>query len=297
MGKRDERPIVVGVDASDSARAAADWAADLAAVWGAPLHLLHSVPGSQAPDVAALAWLRQLSRAAERSGAGPSRVEVKSGTPIDLLSERAAGAAMLVLGSYGEGATSGMLAGTVALALAGHVPCPVAVIRGPEPKVAPRRGGPVIVGVDGSAASHAALLSAADLAVSLGARLVAVHAWSDLAEDEHGLHQRREDEAELAAQGGALLAEETRAVTELYPGLAVADELAHDTPLRALLARADEARMIVVGHRGGPQAHGMGMGSTSQALVEFAPCPVVVTPPPLVAVPPGRESGAAEPGG
>jgi hypothetical protein len=36
MGKRDARPIVVGVDASDSARAAADWAADLAAVWGAP---------------------------------------------------------------------------------------------------------------------------------------------------------------------------------------------------------------------------------------------------------------------
>ncbi len=163
--------------------------------------------------------------------------------------------------------------------------------------MAPRRGGPVIVGVDGSAASHAALLSAADLAVSLGARLVAVHAWSDVTENEHGLHQRREDEAELAAQGGALLAEETRAVTELYPGLAVADELTHDTPLRALLARADEARMIVVGHRGGNPAHGMGLGSTSQALVEFAPCPVVVTPPPLVAVPPGRESGAAESAG
>jgi hypothetical protein len=34
MGSRDERPIVV--DASDSPLAAADWAADLAAVWGAP---------------------------------------------------------------------------------------------------------------------------------------------------------------------------------------------------------------------------------------------------------------------
>jgi hypothetical protein len=32
-------PLVVGVDSSDSARHAAEWAADLAAVWRVPLQL------------------------------------------------------------------------------------------------------------------------------------------------------------------------------------------------------------------------------------------------------------------
>jgi nucleotide-binding universal stress UspA family protein len=279
MERRDERPIVVGVDASDSARAAADWAADLAAVRGAPLHLVHTVAGEGAPETAAPGWLRELAGAAERIGVAEIEMEVVPGTPADLLADRAAGAGLLVIGSYGEGASSGMLAGDLALALAGHVPCPVAVVRGAEPAVSPARGGPVVVGVDGSAASHAALMLAADLAASLGARLAAVSAWTDVAEDERGLHRRSEDMAELTAQGRALLDEESRTVTELHPGLAVADELVNDTPLRALLARAGGARMLVVGHRGGPSARGMGMGSTSRGLVEFAPCPVVVTPP------------------
>jgi nucleotide-binding universal stress UspA family protein len=290
MERRDERPIVVGVDASDSARTAADWAADLAAARGASLHLLHAISGEGVPDTAAPAWLRELAGAAERSGVAEIKVEVVSGTPADLLADRSAGAGLLVIGSYGEGASSGMLAGDLAHALAGHVPCPVAVVRGVEPAVSPARGGPVVVGVDGSAASHAALLLAADLAASLGARLAAVYAWTDVVEDERGLHRRSEDMAEPTAQGRALLDEDTRAITELHPGLAVADELVNDTPLRALLARAEGARMLVVGHRGGPSARGMGLGSTSRALVEFAPCPVVVTPP----VPAGTSPGGPD---
>jgi nucleotide-binding universal stress UspA family protein len=277
---RDERPIVVGVDASDSARAAAEWAADLASVWRSPLHLLHTVP-PQAPVPAPPAWLRELAAAAERSGAGSGTVDVVPGAAIEMLADRADRARMLVLGSYGEGAWSGMLAGTVGLTLAGHVPCPVAVIRGVQPKLSPPRGGPVVVGVDGSAGSHAALLLAADLAVSLGTRLVAVHAWSDVEEGERGLHRRSATAPELAAQGGALLAEEARAIAVLHPALTVAADLVPGTPLQALLARTGDARMLVVGHRGRPLTPGMGLGSTSRALVEFAECPVVVAPPVL----------------
>lgn len=281
MEKHGERPVVVGVDASDSARAAADWAADLAAVWGAPLHLLHAVPRS--PDVpesaAPPSWLRELADAAENAGAGVRSVEVVPAGTIELLAERATRARMLVLGSYGAGARSGMLAGAVALAVAGNVPCPVAVVRGAAPQVSPPRSGPVVVGTDGTAAAHGAVLLAAELAASVGTRLVVVHAWSDVAETGTGLRRRHEDWAELAEEAGAVLAEEVRSVAGVRPGLSVRSELVQDTPLRALLHCAREARVLVVGHRGHRPEQGMGLGSTSQALVEFAPCPVIVTPP------------------
>jgi hypothetical protein len=44
----DDRPIVVGVDGSASARDAATWAADLAAICATPLHLLTVGPTSLA---------------------------------------------------------------------------------------------------------------------------------------------------------------------------------------------------------------------------------------------------------
>jgi nucleotide-binding universal stress UspA family protein len=270
---------VVGVDASGSARAAAAWATDLAAAWGAPLHLVHTVarsPGAPVPGEPA--WLREIADVAENAGAGASRVEVVPGGTTELLADRADGARMLVLGSYGGGAWSGMLAGAVALALAGTVPCPVAVVRGAAPELAPPRSGPVVVGVDGSETAHAAALLAADIAGSVGASLVALHAWSEVVEGGRGLH-RYDDWAALADEGGAALADEVAALAELHPALAVRSELVHDTPLRSLLHRARDARLLVVGHRGHRLTQGMGLGSTSRALVEFAPCPVVVTPP------------------
>ena len=42
---------------------------------------------------------------------------------------------------------------------------------------------------------------------------------------------------------------------------------------------ADDARLLVVGHRSARPGSGMALGSTSQALVEFAPCPVAVIKP------------------
>lgn len=268
----DDRPIVVGVDGSDSARDAASWAADLAAIWGAPLRLLTVGP---APG-----RLAELLDAAARAGARDVAADSAEGDVVDIIADRARTARMLVLGSYGEGAWSGMLAGAVALTLVARVGCPVAIVRGTAPQIPPPRGGPVVVGVDGSPAGRAALALAADLAASLGSRLVAVHAWTDIAFGGDGAARRRhDDERVLAAHAAALLDTELAAITLTHPDLPVDRSVVADTPLRALLAVARGARLLVVGHRGVVAGPANRLGSTSLALVEFVPCPVVVTGP------------------
>jgi nucleotide-binding universal stress UspA family protein len=222
------------------------------------------------------------------------RADILWGVPANLLAGRTVGARMLVLGSYGEGASSGMLAGSLALALLDRVTCPVAVVRGSTPQVPPPGSGPVVVGVDGSPAGRAALTFAAGLAGSWAATLVAVHTWADVVAGIHGGVRRTEDPVTLAAEAGAVLEAELDAVAASHPDLPVQRDLVGDTPVRALLARADGARVLVVGHR---DATGSGMlhGSTSRTLVEFASCPVVVVSPaavPAGQVPTARRAGS-----
>jgi hypothetical protein len=58
--------------------------------------------------------------------------------------------------------------------------------------------------------------------------------------------------------------------------VAVERHVVNDTALSALLDQAREARTVVAGHRSAAAATS-GLRSTSRGLVEFAPCPVIVT--------------------
>jgi nucleotide-binding universal stress UspA family protein len=251
-------PVVVGVDASASARDAAEWAADLAAAWDAPLHLLHAVPGwpNDAPLPGRPRWLRELGDAAERTGVRAVDAEVAPGGIVDTLLNRAEGARMLVVGSYGDAAWTGMLAGSLTVALIDRARCPVAVIRGRAPQVPPPRSGPVVVGVDGSDAGRVALDLAVEVAASLAGRLVAVRATADAVAGAA--------EAQLAA------------VRVRYPGLPIEERVVDGTALYALGEQARDARLLVIGrHRRGPGIDVI-LGVTGRGLVESAPCPVLV---------------------
>jgi nucleotide-binding universal stress UspA family protein len=171
---------------------------------------------------------------------------------------------------------SGMLAGATALSLLGAAGCPVAVVRGREPQVPPPRKGPVVVGVDASPAAEAALGLAADLAVACGARLVVVHAWTDVVSDSAGGLHRVQGGAERARDAVELLDGLVKRVHDRHPGLSVESRPLEDTAVRGLLEEADRARTVVVGHRGSAATE-MWLGSTSRSLAEFAPCTVVVT--------------------
>ncbi|MEU0533877.1 universal stress protein [Amycolatopsis tolypomycina] len=274
------RPVFVGVDASAASLDAVRWAAKEARRRETTLQLLHACIFEEASSRAGNSELllehahRSLRRAAEIAGeeAPGVRVEtsVRLGLAVDLLLAESGGAALVVLGSHGLGGLRGALIGSVALRVAAGASCPVVVV----PTHRPHRTGPIVVGVDPSDSSEHALRFALEEAAAARAPVHVVHAWHDgllvpeavLA--DIGVAEQRELEAHLASWA------------RKYPALDITARAVRDRiASRALLDAAPDARLIVVGTRGrGPVAGGL-LGSTGNALLTHAACPVAVVRP------------------
>ncbi len=137
--------IVVGVDGSDSARAALDWALGEARLRSGQVRLVsawhYPVVGDaagRAPDREAFGdHARQANAEALRRAADAGvevTGEVTEGHPADVLLQAADGADLLVVGSRGHGGFAGMLLGSVSNHIVQHARCPVLVVRaGGEP--------------------------------------------------------------------------------------------------------------------------------------------------------------------
>jgi nucleotide-binding universal stress UspA family protein len=153
--------------------------------------------------------------------------------------------------------------------------------------------GPVVIGFDGSPAAERALGEAAELLAPRPAIVVVV--WEagrafDLAMRPSLLldaplasldlraafeaDQAEYEAAQRLAHHGATLAKESGLDAT---GLAVADEVTvADTLLR--VAEENDAAALVVGRHGHRTLSELLLGSTSRAVVEHAPCPVVIGP-------------------
>ena len=100
------------------------------------------------------------------------------GRPVDVLLEHARQAQLVVVGSRGRSELVELLLGSTSLQLAMHSPCPVVVIRPAQPGTAPSpSAGRVVVGVDGSELSDAAVRFAFEEADRRSVGLTAVHVW------------------------------------------------------------------------------------------------------------------------
>ncbi len=100
------------------------------------------------------------------------------GNPVDTILTESEGAAMLVLGARGRDRPRRLPAGSVSMACVYGASVPVVVVHGRS--AAPAESGPVVVGVDGSACSLAALRWAAQEAALRRASLRILHAWTPL---------------------------------------------------------------------------------------------------------------------
>ena len=279
------RPVVVGVDGSASAYRAVEWAAGEAHRRGVGLRLVRAFSWTTADhptgwvaryrdemlDVSRRQVARALRVAADTRPDVEAEFAVEIGAPIEVLSSEARRAQLLVLGDRGLGEVAGLVLGSVAVSLAARGACPVVVVRGERAGA----DGPVVVGVDGSPVSEAALAFAFDAAAARGVDLVAVHAWSPTAIDEELASLVEWD----ASAESAVLAERLAGWGQKYPQVAVRRTVVRDGAVRALVTASAGAQLVVVGSRGRGNAAGLLLGSVSHGVLHGAHCPVAVVRP------------------
>ncbi|MBP0450616.1 universal stress protein [Kitasatospora sp. RG8] len=132
----------------------------------------------------------------------------------------------------------------------------------------------IVVGVDGSPSSSAALRWALELARLDGSTVAAVIAWDYPPLSGWGLSipgPEIEEAARLALADAV-----KREVDSTGSPVPIRQRTEYGHPADVLLQTARGARLLVVGSRGFGGFKGTVLGSVSRHCVEHAPCPVVV---------------------
>jgi nucleotide-binding universal stress UspA family protein len=202
---------------------------------------------------------------------GDPRVEV-----VQVADEKRVG--MIVLGARGLGRVKRFLIGSTSLAVARYASCPVAIVRG-----RPHKTGRVLVAIDGSDGSRAALrfLSISELeresrvtllrvlppAVAAAPRRSA-RSLDDrnLGEDERKHHAEAET---LLRDAAATLADSRRSIEHL---------VAHGDAAREIvkIAQSRDVDLVILGARGLRTLGRLLLGSVSETVLHQASRPVII---------------------
>jgi nucleotide-binding universal stress UspA family protein len=287
--------IAVGVDGSPNGRDALRFAlaearlrdAKLSVVyaWSAP-HVALSDPCMTAAvehelrELAAEAHAL-IGRELDAVGAPSADVEIEEdvvdGRPAAALIDAAAGADLLVVGSRGHGSLVGSLLGSVSQQCLQHAPCPVAVVR--SASTGERRR--VVVGVDGSVGSEAALAWALDAARRRETSVHAVCAYKQ----PSGLTTGGFTNAGLLPMLRDSLARSAERILDAAEQWSTSDVAVSTASVcgpaaDSLLAAAADSDLLVVGSRGRGGFESLLLGSVSQRCAARTDRVVVVVPSP-----------------
>lgn len=132
----------------------------------------------------------------------------------------------------------------------------------------------IVVGVDGSPSSKAALRWALAQARRTGARVQAVMSWEYPAYYGMGAVVPYEDFAATAGKILSASVQEALGVDE--PDVPVLETVAPGHAAQVLIDKSAHAALLVVGSRGHGAFTGTLLGSVSQHCAQHAHCPVVV---------------------
>ncbi|MFI8303928.1 universal stress protein [Streptomyces sp. NPDC085927] len=300
--------VTVGLDGSPESRAAADWAAREARLFGLPLRLVHvRKPVPERMGWASLAGGETQQRGAEQSGAEQMVREVAegvrarhsgldvtteqvSGRPAEVLARAAEGCELLVLGSRGLSGIGGFLVGSVGLSVVAHAERPVVLVRAGDRAASEYEKGPagrpsaatpfrpVVLGLDIEKPDEEVIAFAFAAAARRATPLRVVHGWTPPAYHVYGLSLDLELHGNLARQGTSALTEVLRPWCAKFPGVEVTAESSYGTPGDHLADASREASLVVVGRRIRRSAFGTHIGPVTHAVLHHSVAPVAVVP-------------------
>ncbi|MBB5788828.1 universal stress protein [Jiangella mangrovi] len=284
--------IVVGVDGSPDSGVALDWAtaeargrkADLAIVYGLwmPMTAIAFGDASVLPLAEDVHGYGQLVLDAARERVTEQAPDLNVTTsllmrrPDDALLQVADdGAELIVVGSRGLGGVGSLALGSVSTRVAARASCPVVVV----PPGSRHLDGAIVVGVDGSEHSDAALRFALARGRDEQTEVVAVSAYrapflplQDV--DPETMSVVGAEERRLALE--ALHQAVDRARQAIGGPVDVSVRLEEGHPADVLLDLGRDAALLVVGSRGRGPVRSLLLGSISQAVLHQAAGPVAV---------------------
>ncbi|MGW4700244.1 universal stress protein [Streptomyces sp. NPDC004285] len=281
------RNILVGLDGTEQAKTAAEWAAEEALLRDVRLRLVHVQ--EQVPEAVVSflvgrteeAWAEEmLARTADGlRGRHPGltvTTEVLPTDPVPALVAAAEESELLVLGSRALGSVAGYLIGSVGLSVAGAVERPVVLVRAAGG--APPAQGPVVVGTDVRQPVDAVLAFAFEEAAVRRTRLHALYALQLPLSAGWGPAMVPDIHLAVAPEIRRSLEDLLDPWRAKYPDVEATAGVAVRSAGPELVGAAGDASLVVVGRRTRRSARGAHIGSVAHAVLHHSPVPVALVP-------------------
>lgn len=277
--------VVVGLSAKPGARFAMYWALYYARPQLLDIELVHIVDANW--DGGTSASKNESRRAAEHrlardtADARKMAPELKitsrllQGSPSTVLSsvldDPSRKARLLVIASQPYGIAEDVVYSAGVAQLAAESQCSVVIV--PREPAHPGKG--IVVGVDGSPTSAAAVAFAAEIADRQHQTLKVVYSRTS-AQPWTGSTDAIQWELEPGDDDRLVIAEAIAGLAQKYPDLVIESQLATAQPVDALFTAARNARLVVVGSHGRRGQARYWLGSVSYDLTLTMPCMVAV---------------------
>ncbi|RAG86805.1 hypothetical protein DN069_04520 [Streptacidiphilus pinicola] len=289
MNSSPTEAVVVGLDTSENARVALEWAADEALLRGVVLRIGHAwsmqayrLPEAYKPDMVdsarKAAWDFMEGAAEDMRKRHPGlQVEpelIEEGAVEGLLRMASNGTSLLVTGRRGLNPFMTFLLGSVSEGVAGHTPVPAVLV---PVEGAPDPNGPVVVGVAPGEAEPIEFAFAE--AERRGVPLKVVRTWMYPQAFPGFISVPPQDQAQRTADETAELEELLAASRSAHPGVQVNVQVELGLAEEAIVNASKDAALVVVGaHRKHAQRFSLPIGRVPHRVLHLAHAPVAVVP-------------------